>query len=64
MRTLLYVTGMTMLSALNQWSAALLGVAQANARERAMKENPDLVGKLYGQKTPVGFRINGDETIH
>ncbi len=29
MRTLLYVTGMTMLSAMNQWTAAMLDVAQA-----------------------------------
>jgi len=64
MRTLLYVTGMTMLSAMNQWTAAMLDVAQAKMLQKAVKENPDLVGKLYGQETPVGFRINGDETIH
>jgi len=64
MRTLLYVTGMTMLSAMNQWTAAMLDIAQAKMLQKAVKENPELAGKLYGQKTPVGFRTNGNETIH
>ncbi len=53
-----------MLSALNQWSAAMIDVAQAKAMQRAMKENPELVGKLYGQKTPLGFRVPENETLH
>ena len=61
-RTVLYVTGMTLLSAINQWSAAMIDVARASAFTRAMKANPDLAVRVSDQKAPIGFRANENET--